>query len=233
MLLLARVLLVIGLLTCCLALRAQYTQVSTNPSSLLFGVLKVESEVPFAHNFAFEPEVAYLTEGRRFWTSDYDTEGVRFGAVAKKYFRPDLAHRGWYGMAYLRHSRITFTDFSEEGEERDQRDFRRLRATFGLGTGYTEVGRDGFVYGFSFGIGRHLTDRKQYLTPPLEGPNGRISDADVFDLPIDVYGRVYVGLRIFNDEGRQAQDEHFEREAAEAEELRERLQRRREEQERG
>ena len=231
MLLLARVLLVLGLLTCCLALRAQYVQVSTNPSSLLFGVLKLEAEVPFDHNFAFEPEIAYLTPGRRFWTADYDTEGVRFGATFKKYFDAEAAHRGWYGMAYLRNSRITFTDFSEEGEERDQRDFRRLRATFGLGVGYTDVGRDGFVYGFSLGVGRHFTDRKDYTSPPLDGPNGRIFDSDdseIFDLPIDVYGRVYVGVRIFNPEGRAVQDAIIEREKAEETELRERLQRREE-----
>ena len=231
MLLLSRLLLVAGLLTCCYALRAQYAQASTNPSSLLFGVLKLEAEVPFKSNFALEPEVAYLTEGRRFWTSDYDTEGVRFGVVAKKYFDADAAHRGWYGMAYLRSSRITFADFSEEGEQRDQRDFRRLRSTFGLGFGYTAVGRDGFVYGVSLGVGRHFTDRKDYLTPPLDGPNGRIFDSDdseLIPLPLDIYGRVYVGVRLFTARGRLEQDAVIEREEAEEAGLREQLQRRQE-----
>lgn len=226
LLLLSRVLLTVGLVVCCLALRAQFVQVTSNPSSLIFGVLKLESEIPLRHNFALEPEAAVLIEGQRFWSSDYDSEGVRFGLVGKKYFDVSKPHEGWYGMIYARVARIDFRDFVEEGDARDQRDFERRRSTVGFGVGHTEAGKDGFVYGVSLGIGRHFVDEKTYATPPL-GPNGEIFDADddeLFALPIDVYGRVYVGFRIFNDAGRAAKDAYEEQREAERAAWRERIQ---------
>lgn len=231
MLLLSRLLLTAGLLVCCYALRAQYVQLSTNPSSLLFGVLKLETEIGLPHNFAIEPEASLLIEGQRFWTSDYDTEGARFGIVGKKYFDRERPHEGWYGMAYFRLSQIDFLDFSEEGEARDQRDFLRTRSTFGLGVGHTAVGRDGFVYGVSLGLGRHFVDEKEYQTEPLSGPNGVISDSDdseLIDIPLDIYGRVYIGMRIFSAAGRADKDAYEALEDQREAELRERIQKRQE-----
>lgn len=235
MLLLARVLLVIGLVTCCVALRAQYVQLTTNPSSLLFGVVKLEAEVPLAYNFAIEPEAAFLVEGRRFWSNDYDTEGVRFGVVGKKYLNAERPHDGWYGMAYLRASQIDFVDFVDEGDAPNQRDFERARTTFGIGIGRTAVGRDGFAYGFSLGLGRHFVDDKDYTTEPTKAVGGQISDSDdseILDFPMDVYGRVYVGLRLFTRAGRVARDAYDElkarRRAEEEAALREQIERQRE-----
>ena len=202
-------------LTCTLSLFAagaqaqpHYTQLTTNPSSLLFGVLKLEAEVGLDRNFAIEPEVAIMTEGQRFWTADYESKGLRYGVVAKKYFQADMPHEGYYGMAYFRRSSFTFLDQVAEGETRDQRDLDRTRATLGFGAGYTSVGRDGFTLGVSFGIGRHIVDRKEYLTPAtsVDGTVFDPFDAEFIKFPLDVYGRVSIGLRLYNAKGRERKD---------------------------
>ena len=229
MLTLSRLLLTAGLLATVVALHAQYVQLTTNPSSLIFGVFKIESEFGLPNNFAIEPEAAVLVKGQRFWTPDYDTEGYRFGVVGKKYFDPAKPHEGWYGMVYARTAEFTFTDFVEEGDRPDQRDFERSRSTIGFGVGVTDVGRDGFVFGASLGIGRHFVDDKDY-TSPAPVPGSEISDsddADIFDVPIDVYGRIYAGLRLFLGQGRAEKDAYeakkAEREAAQRDRVQQRL----------
>ncbi len=225
-LLLARVLLTLGLVAVAALAHAQYTQLSTNPASLIFGVFKAEAEIPLNNNFAIEPEAAVLVKGQRFWTPDYDSEGYRLGLVGKKYFDASKPHEGFYGFVYARNSKFTFTDYVEEGGRRDQRDFERARSTIGFGVGHAAVGKDGFYYGFSLGIGRHFVDDKKYTTPAL-GPGGEIfdtDDAEFLALPIDVYGRVSMGLRLYNDAGRAEKDAYEKRLEAEEAEMRDRVQ---------
>ena len=207
-------------------LRAQYIQVSTNPSSLLFGVFKLEAEVSLGKNFALEPEAALFVKGQRFWSQDYETEGERFGLVIKKYLDRSKPYEGFYGFMYGRFGNIVYTDFMEEGEMRDQRDFDRQRNTVGFGLGHAKVGKDGFYYGFSLGIGRHFVNEKTYQTPTL-APNGEIyesNDAELIQMPIDVYGRISVGVRLYSPAGRDAKDA-YERQQDELEaERREQIQ---------
>lgn len=213
MLLLARLMLLSGFLLSTAVLYAQYVQVSTNPSSLIFGVFKLEAEVPLGKNFAFEPEASLFVKGQRFWSQDYDTEGERFGLVIKKYFDRAKPYEGFYGFMYGRFGHIKYTDYVDEGEKRDQRDFDRQRNTIGFGIGHAKVGKDGFYYGFSLGIGRHFVNEKKYLTPALS-PDGVIyesNDAELIKFPLDVYGRISVGVRLYNTSGREAKDA-YERE---------------------
>ncbi len=208
------------------ALRAQYVQVSTNPTSLIFGVFKLEAELPLNHKFALETEAAVLVKGQRFWTPDYNSEGYRLGLVGKKYFDASRPHEGFYGFAYARVSSFKFTDYAEEGERRDQRDFDRDRSTVGFGVGHAAVGKDGFYYGFSLGIGRHFVNKKTYTSPAL-GPGGEIfdtDDAEFLALPVDIYGRVSMGLRLYNKRGRAEKDAYEERLELEAAEMREKFQ---------
>ncbi|MFK8057538.1 MAG: hypothetical protein AB8F78_15540 [Saprospiraceae bacterium] len=202
-----------------LASSAQYTQFSTNPISLLYGVYKVEAEFPLGNHFAIEPEVAYLSTGQRFWFPDYDTKGHRMGLVMKKYFDKSMVYEGYYGFAYFRHVSMTFTDFQAEGELPDQRDFIRRRNVFGFGIGYSKVGLDGFFYGGAFGIGRHSAQNtKEYTSTLPEETISKAEDEDLFRTPIDVYGRISVGIRLYNQSGleaknayEKAQQEEFER----------------------
>ncbi len=225
-LLLSRVLLTIGLAAIAALAHAQYTQISTNPASLIFGVFKLEAEIPLNNHFAIEPEAAVLVKGQRFWTPDYDSEGYRLGVVGKKYFDAAKPHEGFYGFVYARNSKFTFTDFIEEGERRDQRDFERVRSTIGFGIGHAAVGKDGFYYGFSLGIGRHFVNEKTYTSDAL-GPGGEIfdtDDAEFLRLPIDVYGRVSMGLRLYNKTGRAEKDAYEKQLEIEEAEMRDRVQ---------
>ena len=208
------------------SLPAQYHQVALNPSSLLFGVLKVESEVPLGGSgWAVEPELAYLARGQRFWSRDYDTHGIRAGLVAKKYLTVDSTFSGLYGFGYARLGSVEFVDHVDEGDRRDQRDFRRGRFTVGLGLGWAAVGDDAFVYGFALGLGRHVVDRKRY-TSSGPGPIAEADDDEIFEFPLDVYGRVSMGIRLWEPGARAARDAHEGERALELERLRERVQNR-------
>ncbi len=198
---------------------SQYTQISTNPSSLLFGVFKVEVEIPAANRWAFETEFALMSKGQRFWTPDYETKGYRAGFSLKRYFDATMPNEGYYGFMYMRHSALAFTDFAREDERYDQRDFDRIRTTLGFGAGYTKVHKDGFFYGCALGIGRHVGDTKKYTSSVPGQTVSEALDGEIFEMPIDVYGRISIGVRLFNSVG-AAQKEAYE---LEQEELREEL----------
>lgn len=198
-------------------LHAQYTQLSTNPVSLIFGVIKVEGEASMRPGWAIEGEVSAITKGQRAWSPDYDSRGYRLGLNLKRYFIADGLNEGYYGFAYARHVQTKFTDFVREGEQPDQRDFDRNRKTIGFGLGYAGAGADGFYYGFSLGIGRHVQNEKVYTSTIPGEVISRADDDERFDGPFDVYGRVSVGLRIYSPSGKTYKDEvEAEREAEEA-----------------
>ena len=181
-----------------------YVGFASNPVSFLFGVVKLETEIGLPGGFALEPELSLLTEGKRFWSPDYDSKGSRYGLVMRKYFSNNGMYDDFYGFLYARASNLSFRQ-DEEVVDSDLYDYRLKRVTLGFGIGYSETYSSGFTYGLAIGVGRNIVDETESIdSRPLPVVAGRGS-SDYFgdaeygqDFPINVYGRVSIGFRLFS-----------------------------------
>ena len=134
-------------------------------------------------------------------------------------------NEGGYGFAYARFSNFQFTDNVGVNDVLDQADFRRLRLTLGFGGGYTEVGDDGFTWGFSLAVGRHVVNEYEFAGRRRGEPYPVANDAEIFTMPFDVYARIYLGFRQYSDRGREARERLYGEIKAEHERRREAIQR--------
>ncbi len=185
---------------------AAYIGLTTNPVSLLFGVVKLEAEIGLPKGFSIEPEVAFHTEGVRLWSSGYESEGQRFGLVLRRYFIGDGLNDGFYGMVYGRQGTFKYYETEDASLQDDEYDFELKRLTVGFGLGYQKTWPSGFSFGSSLGVGRNFVDEVRSLDPSdLDfNPNSDAADLGVGnEFPINVYGRISFGYRIFSQAYRQ------------------------------
>lgn len=184
-------------------LRAQYTDLATNPMSLLGGTLKFVSEHPVSPFVSLEPQVSYLLPANRFWSLGFRSRGVRIGLATKLYLTGD-EHQGWYLMPYARYSQL---DFENEGAlgslDPNDRDLRQRRLTLGLGGGYKWIAPRGLLLGASLGFGRSVLNDYRYADGLDEGDRADPADQPWWEGAIAVYGRLHVGLRLRAKEGKE------------------------------
>ena len=172
---------------------AQYTDLGTNPLSLIFGSLKVTGEHPVGPSGSIEWQAAYLLPSNRFWTASYKSRGVRVGLSYLLYFDATGEHEGLYAFAYTRLGRIDYRDDDTVFVNFRDVDLRQNRWSVGVGLGYKRFVNDHLFLGAALGGGRAIYDDYRITTPGANGDEDTLGP--ILEQAFAVYGRIAFGYR--------------------------------------